>query len=754
MAQSILDPTQLSFTSDGTDINAAFIATDDTISLFSTGGANNSVAIQNSSSFQMIGSTSGTFTQQPATTTTSYGVTWPSAQGSINQVLSNDGSGTLSWVDITAPTSLTWKESVVVATTVAGTLATDFENGDTIDGVTIATGDRILIKDQADATENGIYIVQATGAPARSDDLPTGASASGVAVIANQGTDNADSGWVCTTDAPNDVVGTDTLSFQQFASLNPVNVAGTTGDLQFNDGGSPANLGAATNNIFRFTDTVSVPTMTVGNDTSAVTFLINGANQTTADTAGTNISLIPGQGNGTGTGGSVTLLGGQGGATADGGVLTLLSGNGGITSGNGGNISLTTGNPNEGSGGNISLTASNGVGTDQNGGGITITSGAETGAGTIGTIRFQVGGLTAYDFPVADPAAAGYILATDAGTPAQLSWVDPATIGASPAGVDTDIQFNNAGSFGADTTNSYKYDDTTLTMNVGNTTSSTTFTLQGEDQTTLDTNGTSITINLGNGNGAGDGGLMTLMSGNGGATGNGGNVIIDGGEGGTTSGNGGSILVTSGLANGASNSGDVGLFTGDTDTGTSGTITFETGETVSGGTTGNINFNIGDPNGATAGTVTFTAGDDAVATAFTFRGQSAGDTLTIKSAGETATSTTTGTVVIPTGGLGVAGNVYATAFNATSDATFKKNISRIEDPLNKLLEIEGYTYDWKDDNMNVPGKKQMGVIAQQLEKIGLTDIVTGNEGKKAVNYAALIPIIIEAIKEIVKDLYD
>ena len=57
------------------------------------------------------------------------------------------------------------KEPVRAATTAPGTLALDFENGDVIDGVTLATGDRILIKDQVTATENGLYIVNASGAP-------------------------------------------------------------------------------------------------------------------------------------------------------------------------------------------------------------------------------------------------------------------------------------------------------------------------------------------------------------------------------------------------------------------------------------------------------------------------------------------------------------------------------------------------------------------------------------------------------------
>src|SRR5688500_7583864 len=65
---------------------------------------------------------------------------------------------------------LRWKTPVRVATTANGTLATAFENGDTIDGVALVTGDRILIKDQTTQSENGIYVVAASGAPTRASD--------------------------------------------------------------------------------------------------------------------------------------------------------------------------------------------------------------------------------------------------------------------------------------------------------------------------------------------------------------------------------------------------------------------------------------------------------------------------------------------------------------------------------------------------------------------------------------------------------
>lgn len=98
-------------------------------------------------------------------------------------------------------TGLQWKTAVRVATTVSGTLATAYENGQTVDGVVLATGDRILIKNQSSGTENGIYIVAASGAPTRSTDADTGAELVSATTFVTAGTVNADTQWTCTNDA-------------------------------------------------------------------------------------------------------------------------------------------------------------------------------------------------------------------------------------------------------------------------------------------------------------------------------------------------------------------------------------------------------------------------------------------------------------------------------------------------------------------------------------------------------------------------
>lgn len=107
------------------------------------------------------------------------------------------GAATKQYVDAAA-NNIQWKQQVRVATTVAGTLITSFANGSTIDGILLVTGDRILIKNQVSASENGIYIVAVAGAPARSSDADTFAELNGASVYVTAGTANATKGFIQT----------------------------------------------------------------------------------------------------------------------------------------------------------------------------------------------------------------------------------------------------------------------------------------------------------------------------------------------------------------------------------------------------------------------------------------------------------------------------------------------------------------------------------------------------------------------------
>jgi hypothetical protein len=134
-------------------------------------------------------------------------------------------AATKAYVD-SAAQGIDWKASVRAATTTNVTLASDLENGDTLDGVTLATGDRVLVKNQSTGSENGIYVVKASGAPDRSTDADTGAElTSNFAVFVEEGTANADQGYVLTNDGAI-TVGTTALTFTQFTGLGQV----TAGD--------------------------------------------------------------------------------------------------------------------------------------------------------------------------------------------------------------------------------------------------------------------------------------------------------------------------------------------------------------------------------------------------------------------------------------------------------------------------------------------------------------------------------------------
>jgi hypothetical protein len=135
-----------------------------------------------------------------------------------------------------ARTGLDVKESVRAATTAPITLS----NTQTIDGVALAVGNRVLVKDQATASQNGIYIVD-SGAWTRALDANTDAKVNpGLFVFVEQGTVNSDSGWILTTDAPITLDNT-SLTFAQFSGAGQI----TAGN-GLTKTGNTLNVGAGT----------------------------------------------------------------------------------------------------------------------------------------------------------------------------------------------------------------------------------------------------------------------------------------------------------------------------------------------------------------------------------------------------------------------------------------------------------------------------------------------------------------------------
>jgi len=120
-----------------------------------------------------------------------------------------------------------------VATTTNIDLTADLQNGDTIDGITLVTGNKVLVKNQSDASENGIYDVVASGTATRNTDYDTIAELAGQIVVVQEGTTNGDTIYLCTTDT-DATLGSSNITF---TIIEPANT-GTVTSVAVADSGS------------------------------------------------------------------------------------------------------------------------------------------------------------------------------------------------------------------------------------------------------------------------------------------------------------------------------------------------------------------------------------------------------------------------------------------------------------------------------------------------------------------------------------
>ncbi len=100
--------------------------------------------------------------------------------------------------------------------------------------------------------------------------------------------------------------------------------------------------------------------------------------------------------------------------------------------------------------------------------------------------------------------------------------------------------------------------------------------------------------------------------------------------------------------------------------------------------------------------------------------------------------------------LNVTGRIKTTAINETSDQRYKKDIKTVPDALNKVLALRGVNYLWRIDEFpknNFDTTLQLGVIAQEIEKIVPEVVRTDEKGYKSVEYSKLVALLIEAVKE-------
>jgi phage-related tail fiber protein len=269
-----------------------------------------SAASANTASTLVLRDSSGDFSAHDITANKVTGLATPSG---------SSDAATKAYVDA-AINGLDWKASVRVASTANVTIASELENGDTIDGVTLATGDRVLLKDQSTASQNGIYVVVASGAASRATDCDADAEVTGgFAVWVNEGTANGDTGWVLTTNDPI-TVGSTSLTFTQFNSGSVTAGAGLTKTGSTIDVGTASTSRIVVNadNIDLATTGISAGTYTsitidvYGRATAGADIITsNGIVVRTASSTFTNRSVAAGTGisvtNGDGVSGNPTV---------------------------------------------------------------------------------------------------------------------------------------------------------------------------------------------------------------------------------------------------------------------------------------------------------------------------------------------------------------------------------------------------------------------------------------------------------------
>jgi hypothetical protein len=181
------------------------------------------------------------------------------------------------------------KASCVAATTINITLSA----AQTIDGIALIAGDRCLVKNQTAPAENGIYLV-ASGAWTRTTDMDVWAEVPGAFTFIEQGTTQADTGWVCTSNAGG-TIGTTAITFVQFAGVGSY-TAGTGLTL--------------TGTQFSLTSPVAVSLGGTGSTTAFTQYGVAYGSTTSAmatTTAGTSTQLLHGNASGAPTWSAVSL---------------------------------------------------------------------------------------------------------------------------------------------------------------------------------------------------------------------------------------------------------------------------------------------------------------------------------------------------------------------------------------------------------------------------------------------------------------
>ena len=125
------------------------------------------------------------------------------------------------------------------ASTANVNISNGLEAGDSIDGVTLVAGDRVLLKDQSTATENGLYLAVSSGAASRDPEHDTIAELSGGMVVVNQGSVNDNKIFLCTTDSDGSIGSTNIT----YTVITPSNT-GTVTSVGLTQSGTEFTIGS------------------------------------------------------------------------------------------------------------------------------------------------------------------------------------------------------------------------------------------------------------------------------------------------------------------------------------------------------------------------------------------------------------------------------------------------------------------------------------------------------------------------------
>jgi hypothetical protein len=178
------------------------------------------------------------------------------------------------------------KQSVRVATVSAINLASDLNAGDVIDGVTLVAGDRVLVKNQGTALENGIYVATTSGAASRSSDAngtaDTGELKPGTFTFVEEGTTNSDKGFVVSTNGTI-TIDTTAIAWTQFSGAGSF----TAGD-GLSQSGNTINVNVVAGRTEITGDAVDIASTYVGQSTittlgTITTGIWNGTDVAVAD---------------------------------------------------------------------------------------------------------------------------------------------------------------------------------------------------------------------------------------------------------------------------------------------------------------------------------------------------------------------------------------------------------------------------------------------------------------------------------------